>query len=248
MLRPWSDRRINDCGERLYSLLPELLCLRPHPYQALGAPYGEGADPFVLRAGVRHRLVAAQEDLMRRDPQLRFAIFDAWRPIAVQRFMVDYALAEERARLGLPQVAAADDIKTQAALDAVEKAVGRFWAPPSHDPCTPPPHSTGAAVDLTLADEWGRPLDMGGAIDAIGAVSEPAYYAEAALHGQNADAKLFHQRRSLLKAVLEAEGFCQHPNEWWHFSYGDQLWAWKTGQEQAIYGRVDPTSDLGAGD
>ena len=22
-------------------------------------------------------------------------------------------------------------------------------------------------------------------------------------------------------------GFAQHPNEWWHFSYGDQLWAWK---------------------
>jgi D-alanyl-D-alanine dipeptidase len=36
--------------------------------------------------------------------------------------------------------------------------------------------------------------------------------------------------------MLEA-GFAQHPNEWWHFSHGDQLWAWRTGQTQAIYGR-----------
>ncbi|MFM7652374.1 MAG: D-alanyl-D-alanine dipeptidase, partial [Vulcanococcus sp.] len=32
-------------------------------------------------------------------------------------------------------------------------------------------------------------------------------------------------------------GFEQHPNEWWHFSYGDQLWAWRAGQDVACYGR-----------
>ena len=32
--------------------------------------------------------------------------------------------------------------------------------PPSADPATPPPHSTGGAVDLTLADIAGHPLEM----------------------------------------------------------------------------------------
>jgi D-alanyl-D-alanine dipeptidase len=37
--------------------------------------------------------------------------------------------------------------------------------------------------------------------------------------------------------VMLEVGFAQHPNEWWHFSQGDQLWAWRTGHHQAIYGR-----------
>lgn len=242
MLRPWSDRQIEDCGEPLCSLSPDFFCLQPHPYQALGAPYGAGLNPFALREGVCSRLLKAQRDLQSRAPGLRFAIFDAWRPIAVQQFMVDHALAEERGRRGLPLDASTDDPLTQKALKDVEEAVGRFWAPPSRDPATPPPHSTGAAVDLTLADETGTPLDMGGAIDAIGVVSEPSYYAVAAQSGQDSEAELFDQRRCLLRHVMEAAGFQQHPNEWWHFSYGDQLWAWRAGQKTAIYGRSEPSA------
>jgi D-alanyl-D-alanine dipeptidase len=37
---------------------------------------------------------------------------------------------------------------------------------------------------------------------------------------------------------MESQGFAQHPNEWWHFSYGDQLWAWQRSQSEAIYGRA----------
>ena len=81
VLRPWSDRAIKDCGEPLRPLRPALLCLCPHPYQSLGAPYGQAADPFVLREGVRQRLIAAEQQLRREHPDLCFAIFDAWRPI-----------------------------------------------------------------------------------------------------------------------------------------------------------------------
>ena len=38
-----------------------------------------------------------------------------------------------------------------------------------------PPHSTGAAVDLTLADSTGTVLAMGGEIDAIGEESIPMF-------------------------------------------------------------------------
>ena len=35
---------------------------------------------------------------------------------------------------------------------------------------------------------------------------------------------------------MEQAGFVQHPNEWWHFSYGDQLWSWLNKKGNAIYG------------
>ena len=173
-LRPWSPIPIHDCGEPLLPIAGALWRLEPHPYLALGAPYGPDGNPFLLRSGVVDRLLQAQQALQLEHPDLRLAIFDGWRPLAVQRFMVRHALVAECRRLGVDP----DADSPERALVAAE--VGRFWAPPSGDPATPPPHSTGAAVDLTLADGSGAPLPMGGAIDAIGPISEPAFHAAAA--------------------------------------------------------------------
>ncbi|MBW0175042.1 MAG: M15 family metallopeptidase [Vulcanococcus sp.] len=234
-MRPWSPIPIHDCGEPLLPLPLDLLRLEPHPYVAAGAPYGADACPFRLRQGVIERLLQVQRLLQERSHGCRLAIFDAWRPLAVQRFMLAYATAEECQRRGV------DPFQPSAELEAVEKEVGRFWAPPSDDPATPPPHSTGAAVDLTLAGPNGEPLDLGSPIDAIGAVSEPDYFAGVAREASDPElrnqAALFNQRRDLLAAVMLEAGFAQHPNEWWHFSHGDQLWAWRKGEHQAIYGR-----------
>jgi D-alanyl-D-alanine dipeptidase len=236
--RPWSAIPIHDAADPLVELPPELLRLEPHPYASLGAPYGEGASPFRLRSGVIRRLLAAQDALQRGEGGWRLAIFDAWRPVAVQRFMVAASIeAECRARGFDPAGASA------AALREVKEAVARFWAPPSTDPATPPPHSTGGAVDLTLADADGRLLAMGGAIDAIGPVSEPNHYAAAAAADPASTAALWQGRRDRLAAVMAHAGFVRHPNEWWHFSHGDQLWAWSCGEPSARYGRAGEPLD-----
>lgn len=232
MLRPWSDRPIRDCGESLEQLPPLIHRLEPHPYASLGAPYGVGADPFRLRESVIIRLIKAQFALQRTEPKIRLAVFDAWRPIAVQAFMVDHAIAEECQRRGVDR----DQSSQSVAVQEVIEAVGRFWAPPSLDPSTPPPHSTGAAVDLTLAEANGMPLSMGGEIDAIGAISEPDHFVEAARENPSSEAGLWHQRRRLLADAMVTAGFAQHPHEWWHFSHGDQLWAWRCNKPEAIYG------------
>jgi D-alanyl-D-alanine dipeptidase len=231
--RPWSSIPIHDNGEALLPLPPQLLRLEPHPYVQLGAPYGPGADPFRLRSGVITRLLAAQAALDKGVEGWQLAIVDAWRPVAVQQFMVDHSVAEECRLRGLdPATAAGSD------LDQVREAVARFWAEPSLDLATPPPHSTGAAVDLTLADRSGQPLAMGGAIDTIDPISEPNYYAAAAKQDPQSEAGLWQGRRDRLAAVLGAAGFVRHPNEWWHFSHGDQLWAWDRDQKEAFYGRA----------
>jgi D-alanyl-D-alanine dipeptidase len=231
-LRPWSPIPIVEAGDPLVPLPPALHRLEPHPYAALGAPYGRGGCPFRLRQGAVDRLRRAQSLLRVAEPDWRLAIFDAWRPVAVQRFMVAQATADLCRQRGL------DPEGSGPAWDAVRQEVAAFWAPPSEDPATPPPHSTGGAVDLTLASTSGAPLAMGGAIDAIGPISHPLHYADAVAADPEGEAARWHRRRQLLAAVMEQAGFAQHPGEWWHFSWGDQLWAWRTGRSRARYGRV----------
>ena len=236
--RPWNVVPIADCGEPLLVLPPGLLRLQPHPYQSLGAPYGPGLGPFQLRRSVVERLLRAQQLLQRAAPHLCLAIFDGWRPLGVQAFMVEHAFEQTCRQRGL------DPLGHGPRQAAVQAEVGRFWAPPNPDPAAPPPHSTGAAVDLSLADRLtGQAIAMGSAIDTIGAVSEPDHFAEEAKRCADPQRRQqcldWHQNRALLRQSLLAAGFSQHPHEWWHFSWGDQLWAWRGSLPVARYGRVD---------
>ncbi|BAC89746.1 M15 family metallopeptidase [Gloeobacter violaceus] len=209
-------------------LPPALLRFEPHPYIALGAPYGR-ISPFCLRSGVVERLLEAQRILQTNDSDLWLIIFDAYRPIAVQQFMVDWTFADLLSHFGLD----AQRLTAQQRSELVEQ-VHRFWAEPSLDPATPPPHSTGAAVDLTLADTSGKPVAMGGEIDEISERSSPDHYFE----DPTEIGRRFHYYRARLRTAMEEAGFQQHPGEWWHFSYGDQLWAFYQQHPTAIYGQA----------
>ena len=231
-LRPWHNIKIIECNEPLISIPISIFRLTPHPYMSLGAPYLAGADPWVLRRSVLKRLIRAQQHLSEINPQLQLALFDAWRPISVQKFMFNYTIQETCKLKGIE----INDHSANGDINDVVEEVGRFWAKPSSDPLTPPPHSTGAAIDLTLADMTGKPLDLGGEIDFIGPESSPDFYKEVSFRMPFSKQQLFQGRRSLLFSVMEQAGFVQHPNEWWHFSYGDQLWSWLSKKGYAIYG------------
>ena len=237
-MRPWTDIPIQDCGEKIIEIPSPFLLLRPHPYLSFGAPYGDNADPFRLRKGVIIRLFKAQTELQIENPELCFAVFDAWRPINVQAFMVDYSITKECLKRGVSR----DDPTQAEEVQEVIDDVKSFWAPPTNDPKNPPPHSTGAAIDLTLADLQGAKIDMGGEIDAIGPVSNPGHYMRTAIEQPKSSAHQWHKRRMALAKAMKKGGFVQHPNEWWHFSYGDQMWAWSENVTEAIYGAWNPSS------
>ena len=231
-LRPWNHIKINECNEPLVSIPESIFRLTPHPYMSLGAPYSTGLDPWVLRPSVLKRLIRAQQYLSDISSHLQLALFDAWRPISVQKFMFNYTIQETCKSKGID----INDLSVNGDINDVIEEVGRFWAKPSSNPLTPPPHSTGAAIDLTLADMNGNSLDLGCEIDFIGAESSPDFYKKNNLGMPCSKYQVFHNRRSLLFSVMEQAGFVQHPNEWWHFSYGDQLWAWTSNQGIPIYG------------
>jgi D-alanyl-D-alanine dipeptidase len=70
-------------------------------------------------------------------------------------------------------------------------------------------HNLGVAVDLTVIDLGsGVPLDMGTVFDEF----------SPAAHTTNATGEVLAHRRVLVEA-MEAEGFRNLPEEWWHFSY-----------------------------
>jgi hypothetical protein len=54
----------------------------------------------------------------------------------------------------------------------------------------------------------------------------------------------YHAHRQLLRDVMLKAGFQRNPREWWHFSFGDQMWAWLYNQSHpetlmtARYGRL----------
>ncbi|PZV10183.1 MAG: D-alanyl-D-alanine dipeptidase [Leptolyngbya sp.] len=226
---------ICDRNEPLVSIPGDRFALvQPHPYQALGAPYGN-QSPFYLREEVLKALLQAQASLQHQYPGWCMQIFDAFRPVAVQRFMVDHTFLEQVQARGWQMNAI-----TPAQRDEVMAEVVQFWAMPSDDPATPPPHSTGAALDVTLIDASGSVVDMGSPIDEVSPRSHPDHFAAGTTSAEQA----FHAHRTLLNQAMKSAGFRRHPNEWWHFSLGDQLWAWlrrqETGSDKflAHYGRA----------
>ncbi len=234
-VKPYEEISIAECGEPLISIPLEKFAVElPHPYERLGAEYGS-SSPYCLREGVVNALVEAQSLLDRLCPQWKLKLYDAYRPIGVQQFMVNYTFNWLLTQKNWQE----KEISPQQRQMLWEK-VYQFWASPSLDPLTPPPHSTGAAIDITLIDGEGNTVDMGGSIDELSTRSNPEYYANSSL----ALEKQYHTHRQLLNRVMTEVGFCRHPREWWHFSLGDRMWAWLKNQEKqddlfvARYGRI----------
>jgi D-alanyl-D-alanine dipeptidase len=79
-----------------------------------------------------------------------------------------------------------------------------------------PPHATGGAVDLTLC--WlGKPLALGTHFD--------SFTEDARLHAFEQRPGLVRELRRALAASMLAAGFAPYELEWWHWSYGDDVWA-----------------------
>ena len=74
-------------------------------------------------------------------------------------------------------------------------------------------HTRGAAVDLTLMDEGGTPLDMGGAFDLMDEKSH---------HGAKGPTRIQTKNRNTLKKLMASVGLKSYESEWWHYSLRDE--------------------------
>ena len=148
---------------------------------------------------------------------LHLLILDGWRPVELQQKLLEII---------------GEDVKRRFAHETPERQealLSLFVAAPSTDPKKPSPHLTGASVDLTLCTADGVWLDMGSDFDAP--IDES--WTDAFESLDNLEARK--NRRILYWAMIDA-GFSNLPSEWWHFDYGNQLWAHHTGHDHAFFG------------
>ncbi|HEX2999141.1 MAG TPA: M15 family metallopeptidase, partial [Armatimonadota bacterium] len=122
-----------------------------------------------------------------------------------------------------------EEKKPQWSRAILRREANRFWHPP--DSKALPGHCTGGAVDVSITDAAGNPLDM---------VSQTREgYSTLATYScyLTPEAKA---NRALLIEVMAAAGFSNCADEWWHWSYGDSCWAGRVNAPQAIYAIMPP--------
>ncbi|MFK3980803.1 M15 family metallopeptidase [Micromonospora sp. NPDC050397] len=164
-----------------------------------------------LRAGVVERLVTAQALL---PAGLRFLVVEGYRPLALQEHYFQAHVGRLRERT------------PEAAESTLRRQASRYISPPEVAP-----HVAGAAVDLTLCGPDGEEIWMG---TEVNDTDTTACHSDSTEIDERARGN-----RDRLAHVLREVGLVNYPSEWWHWSYGDRYWAYRTGSGQAGYGPVD---------
>lgn len=168
----------------------------------------------VLRESVAHCLARAAENL----PEgYSFGVVEGWRPpfIQARMFRATWRMLAER----FPELLD----------DELRPIVERYTAP--MDETVPPPHTTGAAFDLALYKD-GQPSDLHSPFD----WQDPTGFALDA-EGLSDAAR---SNRDVLRGAFEGTGITNYASEYWHWSYGDQGWAYRGGHPFALYGPIEP--------
>lgn len=112
----------------------------------------------------------------------------------------------------------------------LKRVVNRFSAP--MDVRVPPPHTTGGAIDVMLTDENGQELDHFSPYEPYDPRCAPF-----AATGLSDTAR---RTRDILGEALGIGGLTNYPSEFWHWSFGDQGWAYRGGHPHALYAAITP--------
>lgn len=103
-------------------------------------------------------------------------------------------------------------------------------------------HHCGGAVDVTLMYENGELFDMGSPYPSEGLSMEIRkkfpMFPNSLLHREITKSQ--EANRTVLRTAMEAEDFVWYPGEWWHFCYGDRMWAVYSGRTECMYGTIEP--------
>ena len=150
---------------------------------------------------------------------LRLRISQAYR--SIERQQEQYWKAYERWKVEHPAWSKAQ----------LRRAVNKYVAPP--DAKSPPGHTTGGAVDLSIADTDGKDVDMISPFE-FGIKGAATYSREISPQAQ--------ANRQILIDAMSAAGFSNCADEWWHWSYGDSAWAARTGRHACCYGSAKPVN------
>jgi D-alanyl-D-alanine dipeptidase len=141
-----------------------------------------------LQKEVAIKLSMAQQLLQKEKPGQSLLVWDATRPVIAQKILWD-------------------------SIKKPEKIKHVYVAHPKRGSI----HHYGCAVDLTIADEKGHPLDMGTAYDHFGLTSQPRMERRLQKEGKLSAVQIANRKR--LRRIMQKAGFMPISSEWWHFNY-----------------------------
>ncbi len=148
--------------------------------------YGD-LEKAYLQPEVAQKLELAQLFLQSRYPSYSLIIYDGVRPKSVQWLMWE-------------------------SIDGTPAEKDNFLAHPKYGSL----HNYGAAVDVSIVDQYGDPLDMGTPFDHRGELAYPSKEGEMLEQGKLTQEQV--ENRRLLRRVMGKAGFNGIRTEWWHFS------------------------------
>ncbi len=201
---------IIECGE------PMIDFLEACPRLIFDQPRFHYRRETLVRERVAEALMIAESRL---PTGYRLAIVEGWRALHIQKRM--YLGVWKRFQDRHPDWT---DVK-------LRRMVNRYTAP--HDAKkVPPPHSTGGAVDVFLVHDDGSPYDHTSPFHRF----DPKCFSQD-VKGLSDEAR---RTREVLVSLFEGTVLTNYPSEYWHWSFGDQGWAYRGGHATAIYGPVSP--------
>jgi D-alanyl-D-alanine dipeptidase len=147
--------------------------------------YGNLEEAY-LQPEALSKLYKASELLSKTHPELKLLIWDAARPRRIQQVLWD------KADIPLPE-------RSQYVANPESGSI----------------HNYGCAIDLTLADSSGNPLDMGTDYDDFSETAHIDNEVELISKGVLTDRQV--QNRAILRSAMTEAGFIPIRSEWWHF-------------------------------
>ncbi len=172
-------------------------------------------NSIYLRRDVASRLYQAAESL---PSNLKLVLRAGHRPLAVQKLEFEELVSR--------YIKDHPSCKRSEALKFARTYV-------SDPDITLPPHCCGSAVDVDLFDtRTGKLVDFGCPVNTNNEI--------AFLHSSSTTRMQKKNRMLLLSAMLNS-GFAPDYYEWWHFTYGDTVWAYFYNESESKYGLIEPS-------
>lgn len=99
-------------------------------------------------------------------------------------------------------------------------------------------HNCGGAIDVALADKDGNLVDMGAPYPAEG-VNVNEYRTKFPMLSEDITLEQM-MHRTILREAMEKAYFVWYPGKWWHYSWGDRMWAVYSRQKIYYFGPIEP--------
>lgn len=179
----------------------------------------ESIEECLVRKEVLDKLLEAKNNL---PESLTFKIWDAYRPLALQKELYyvykDQIIDQFNLRL-LP-------------IEEQDEVIKNYVSLPNENVELPPLHTTGGSIDLTLVDiKTGKELDMGVGFDEFSDLTNTDAYEQDGMD------EIVRNNRKILYYAMTKAGFTNLSSEIWHYDYGNRAWAFYT-KKPAIYNGI----------